>query len=55
MKARSKSGRQRVLNHEREASLIRLYFNKPRKKQVWLAIQFRISQASVSRYISRAL
>lgn len=42
-----------ALNAEQRASLRRLYFVK-KWKQVTLAIQFRISQSTVSKYISSA-
>jgi DNA-binding transcriptional regulator LsrR (DeoR family) len=43
-----------ALNAEQRATLRRLYFVK-KWKQVTLAIQFRISQSTVSKYISSAM
>lgn len=51
MKHRNKRGHLPALNRERKAALRHLYFVK-RKKQVMLAIHFRISQSTVAKYIA---
>ena len=51
---RNKRKHRPALNAEQRATLRRLYFVK-KWKQVTLAIQFRISQSTVSKYISSAM
>jgi hypothetical protein len=53
MKHRNRRGHVPALNAEQRAALIRQYF-KLRKKQVTLAIQYRISQSTVAKYIAAA-
>jgi len=53
MNHRNKRGHVRALNNEQRAALIHQYFVK-KKKQVTLAIQFRISQSTVAKYIAAA-
>ena len=48
---RNKRGHWPALNAEQRAALLRAYFVK-RKKQVTLAIQWRIAQSTVARYIA---
>jgi hypothetical protein len=50
---RNRRGHLRALNDEQRRALVHLYFTK-RRKQVSLAIQFRISQSTVARYIAEA-
>lgn len=54
MRHPNKRGHLPALNREQRRELVRQYF-KLRKKQVTLAIQFRIAQSSVHRYITEAI
>jgi hypothetical protein len=47
----NKRGHRPALNHEQRRALVHQYFVK-RKKQVTLAIQFRIAQSTVAKYIA---
>lgn len=51
MKHRNKRKHLPALNREERAALVHLYFKK-RRRQVSLAIQFRIAQSTVARYIA---
>jgi hypothetical protein len=53
MTHKNKRGKTPVLTAEQKAALLHLYFVK-KKKQVFLAIQYRIAQSTVAKYIARA-
>jgi DNA-binding transcriptional regulator LsrR (DeoR family) len=50
---KNKRGHTPALTAEQRTALLRLYFVK-KKKQVFLAIQYRIAQSTVARYIASA-
>jgi hypothetical protein len=50
---KNKRGTVAALNAEQKAALLHQYFVK-KKKQVFLAIQYRIAQSTVARYIASA-
>lgn len=53
MKHRNRRDHVPALNAEQKAALLHQYFVK-RKKQVFLAIQYRVAQSTVAKYIAAA-